>query len=127
MAQTALTFTGAVTASGNFNVGLIPYPTNWSTATSDTTDSGNYVFIHNPAGGYTTPFIGGNLNQQHSSSYWDSRQTNYNGTTYTNWREMSANLWGGNLQTSANGVPNEQVTGYNNESMEFAGRRNRQV
>ena len=114
MAQTALTFTGAVTASGNFNVGLIPYPTNWSTATSDTTDSGNYVFIHNPAGGYTTPFIGGNLNQQHSSSYWDSRQTNYNGTTYTNWREMSANLWGGNLQTSANGVPNEQVTGYNN-------------
>jgi hypothetical protein len=127
IAEVGLTFTGVLSASGNFNVGLIPYPTNWSTAASDTTDSGNLVYI--PAANsttssptYKTPFIGGSsLNQQESSSYWDSRQTNYSNTTYTNWREMSANLWGGNLQTAVNGVPTEQVSSYDNYMFQVNG------
>jgi len=110
--QNGLTFTSTITTSGNFNVGMLMWPTNWG-GTSESAQTGKVVYIPNSAGGYTTPYIGGNLAQNVSSSYYDSRQTSYSNTTYTNWREMSANLWGGNLQSSANGVPNEQVTGYN--------------
>jgi hypothetical protein len=111
VAETNLTFSGPVTSSGNFNVGLIPWPTDWSNST-ESPETGADVFIPNNSGGNTSPYTGSG-SQQVSSSYYDSRQTNYGNSTYTNWREMSANLWGGNLQTSANGVPDEQVTGYN--------------
>ncbi len=52
-------------------------------------------------------------NYDSNTSYWDSAQTNYTGQTYTTWRQMAAHLWDGNLQDSANEVPDEQVTGYN--------------
>jgi hypothetical protein len=111
--QASLTFSGPITTSGNFNVGLMPWPTNWGSS-SESSQSGKQVYIPNNSGGFTSPYIGGNLSQSVSSSYYDSRQTSYGNSTYSNWREMSSNLWGGNLQTSSNGVPNEQVTGYNN-------------
>ena len=111
VAQNALTFSGPVTTTGNFNVGMIPWPTSWGSS-SESAQTGADVFIPNNSGGYTSPYKGTG-SQQVSSSYWDSRQGNYTGTSYNNWREMSANLWGGNLQSSANGVPDEQVTGYN--------------
>jgi len=110
VAETGITFSGPITASGNFNVGMEPWPTNWS-GTSESTQTGNLVFIPNNTGTTTTPYKGSG-SQQAESSYWDSQQTNYASTPYTNWRELSANLWGGNLQTSANDVPNEQITGY---------------
>jgi hypothetical protein len=111
VAQTGVTFSGPVTSSGNFNVGMIPWPTSWGNS-SESSQTGATVYIPNNAGGYTTPYIGTG-SQQLSSSYYDSRQTSFGNSTYNNWRTMSANLWGGNLQTSANGVPDEQVTGYN--------------
>ncbi len=108
--QTGLTFSGPITTTGNFHVGFIPWPSNWS-ATQNGSD-GSHVYIPNNSGGNTTPYKGsGGL--MANTSYWDSAQTNYSGTNFNNWREMSANLWGGNLQTAANNVPDEQVTGYN--------------
>ncbi len=111
VAQTGLTFSGPITATGGFNVGMIPYPTSWG-GTSESAQSGSLVFLPNNSGGYTTPYVGTGLLTV-SSSYWDSRQVNYVGANFTNWRDLSANLWGGNLQSSVNGVPTEMVTGYN--------------
>ncbi len=109
-AQTGLTFSGPITTTGDFHVGFIPWPTNW--ASTQAGSDGTKVWIPNNSGVNTNPYKGsGNVSA--NTSYWDSAQTNYSGTAYTNWREMSANLWGGNLQTAANNVPNEQVTGYN--------------
>ncbi len=110
VASTGLTFSGPITTSGSFNVGLMPWPTNWSN-TSESSQTGNLVFIPNGSGGYATPFRGSG-SQQASSSYWDSRTTNFSGSNYTNWRDLSANRWGGSLQTSANGVPDEKLTGF---------------
>ena len=110
-AQTGLTFSGPITTTGNFHVGFIPWPSNWSSTQAGS--DGSHVFIPNNVGVNTTPYKSGAGNIDANVSYWDSAQTNYTGTPYTNWREMSANLWGGNLQTAANNVPDEQVTGYN--------------
>ncbi len=110
VASTALTFSGPITTSGNFNVGLMPWPTNWSN-TSESSQTGNLVYIPSANGSTATPYKGSG-SQQSSSSYWDSRTTNFTGQPYSNWRDFSANRWGGNLQTSANGVPDQKLTGY---------------
>jgi hypothetical protein len=117
VAETALTFSGPITASGNFNVGLIPWPTNWGSS-SESAQTGADVFIPNNTGNLVTPYQGGGANQQVSSSYNDSRQTVFktggSNSTYTNWAQFEDNTWGGTLQTAANGVPAQNVIGYNN-------------
>ncbi len=107
--QTGLTFSGPITCSGNFNVGMMDWPTNW--ATYSTAETGNLIFLPNANGGVTTPYKGSG-NQNVNTSYWDSRTTNFSGSNYTDWRDLAANKWGGNLQTSANDVPVQQLTGY---------------
>jgi len=107
--QSGLTFSGPITCSGNFNVGMMDWPTNW--ATYSTAETGNLIFLPNANGGLTTPYRGSG-NQNVNTSYWDSRTTNFSGSNFTDWRDLAANKWGGNLQTSANDVPVQQLTGY---------------
>jgi len=111
-AQSGLTFSGPVTCTGNFNVGMEDWPANWSSYNNAL--SGSLVYLPNTAGGYTTAYKGsGNL--CNATSYWDSGQTNFAGAPggYTNWLDLSSHLWGGNLQTAANDVPVQTLTGYN--------------
>jgi len=110
-AQTGLTFSGPVTCTGNFNVGMEDWPTSWGSYNSGLV--GSLIYLPNTAGGYTTPYKGSGSTTI-STSYWDSRTTNFSGSPggYTDWLDLSAHLWGGNLQTSANDVPVQTLTGY---------------
>ncbi|HTB62303.1 MAG TPA: hypothetical protein VK737_01840, partial [Opitutales bacterium] len=110
-AETGLTFSGNITATGNFHVGFMPWASNWSG--NESGYDGSHVYIPNGSGSNITPYIGSGALDS-NTSYWDSSQSNYSGQTYTSWRQMENNRWGGNLQDAADSVPDEQVTGYNN-------------
>jgi hypothetical protein len=113
-AEDGLTFSSPVSATGNFHVGFMPWASNWSG--NESGYDGHVVYFPNgTVNGSTTPLRSGvsSSNYDSNTSYWDSAQTNYTGQSYTTWRQMAAHLWDGNLQDSANEVPDEQVTGYN--------------
>ncbi len=110
VAQTNLTFAGTVTTSKSFNVGMKPWPTDWSSS-SESAQTGRVVTLPTSGGGAASPYKGSG-SEKVSSSYYDDRTVSFNGTGYSNWREFSANTWGGNLQTSDHGVPSQNVVGY---------------
>jgi hypothetical protein len=109
VAQSGLTFMGPVTTSGNFNVGLIPWPTNWGSST-ESSQTGATVYLPNGTGGNTSPYRGSGT-QTVSSSYYDSRSTTFTGN-YTTWAQLASARWGGNLQTGIMGVQDQNVVGY---------------
>jgi len=109
--ENGMTFSGPITASGNFNVGLIPWPTNWGSS-SESAQTGKLVYIPNGVGGNTTPYRGSGT-ESLSSSYYDSRSATFSGN-YTTWAGFATSRWGGNLLTGAMGVQTESVVGYNN-------------